>query len=75
MAKTPKKKLIAEWKAVFDDLSAEGLNDVDAADNHTYWVNEESDFQSICVGWCMGRGMSLDEALNFYQQMIPLDLF
>jgi hypothetical protein len=74
MAKATKAQ-IAAWKKVYETIAAEGETYGDNDDNHAYWVNEESHFESICVGWCVAQGMSLDESLDFYQQMIPLELF
>ena len=68
------KAQIAAWKKVFLVLAAECEKDSEDESN-CYWVYEESDFESICVGWCMAQGMTLDEARDFYQQMIPLELF
>jgi hypothetical protein len=64
---------IVGWKKVYDALVAEC--EKDAEDTHDYWVENEAHFESICVGWCMGQGMTLDEALDFYEQMIPLNIF
>jgi hypothetical protein len=69
----PTEQQIAEWKKVYDTLVAEC--EKDAEDTHEYWVENEGHFQSICVGWCMGQGMTLDEALDFYEEMIPLNIF
>ena len=68
------KAQIAAWKKIYDALGDAG-DDSDEENGHIHWVNEESHVQSICVGWCMGQGMTLDDALDFYDQMIPLELF
>lgn len=72
MAKATKAQ-IAAWKKVYDSLSTNADKDPD--ETHDYWVENEAHFESLCVGWCMGQGMTLDDALDFYQQMIPLELF
>lgn len=64
---------IAAWKKVYDALAAE--SERDAEDSHDYWVMNEAHYESICVGWCMGQGMTLTEALDFYNQMIKLELY
>jgi len=77
MAMKAAKKQIAEWKKFFDALVAEGRSENGGGepDDYWVWVHEEADFESICVGWCMAHGMTLADALDFYQQMIPLRLF
>jgi hypothetical protein len=60
-----------EWKVTYLLLKTAGEDDGD----HSYWINEESHYESICVGWCMAKGLTLIQALDFYQAMIPLRLF
>jgi hypothetical protein len=59
-----------EWKVTYLLLKTAGEDG-----DHSYWVNEESHFESICVGWCMAKGLTLNQAMDFYQAMIPLELF
>lgn len=47
-----------------------------------YRRNEEIDemigslnIESFCVGWCLGKGISLDEAVEFYVSTIQLGLY
>lgn len=54
--------LIEDWKKVYDDLCA-----------HEF--SAECDFENFCWGWCMGKGLTLDEAYDFYQAMIELRVF
>ena len=69
------KKQIAAWKEIYDALSVEEYDEEIEDQSYNYWLTEEAHFQSICVGWCMGQGMNLAEAMDFYEQMIPLNLF
>ena len=58
-------KLVNEWKVIYamsEDI--DGYADKDGAD-----------WESLCVGWCLGKGMSVIEAYSFYKKMIPLRLF
>ncbi len=32
-------------------------------------------WESLCIGWCLANGLTVDEAYAFYQEMIPLELF
>lgn len=44
----------------------------------TFVADESSadwDFQCLCIGWCVAKGLTTEEAYNFYQKMIPLELF
>lgn len=34
-----------------------------------------ADWESLCVGWCLAKGLSIETSYWFYQQMIPRGLF
>lgn len=36
---------------------------------------ENSDFESLCVGWCLAKGFTTDQAFDFYRQMIKREYF
>lgn len=57
--------LISEWKLVHAQA---GPIDENADKGGADW-------RSLCVGWCLAKGLSVDDAYAFYQQMIPLNLF
>lgn len=55
-------KLIAEWREAYKKLC-----------DSEFSVG--CDFENFCWGWCVAKGMSLDEAFDFYQEMIALGVF
>ena len=55
-------ELVESWKK-FHDLTAEN-------EEHEYFFNEEAHYESLCIGWCCGQGMSINEAMEFYQQRV-----
>lgn len=60
-------QLVKEWKVIYLTLKS----DLD----NGYWIEQDSNFESICVGWCMAKGLTLTTALDFYQEMVTLRLF
>lgn len=56
-----------EWKAIHIMLTTDPYCE--------HWIENESHFESICVGWCLAKGLTLMLAMDFYQAMIPLELF
>lgn len=59
------KDLLSEWKKVY----VQG-EDIDSRSDH-----DGADWESLCVGWCIAKGLSVEDSFKFYQKMIPLDLF
>jgi hypothetical protein len=51
--------LVEQWKETYDEFSAHGLS-------------EETDYENFCWGWCMAKGLTTDEAYEFYQAMVAL---
>lgn len=58
------KKLVDEWRLIHAQ-----------ADLIEEYSDKGNDWESLCIGWCMGKGLTVKTAYWFYQQMIPLDLF
>ena len=60
---TPKlAALNARWKEFYDETSD---NDLLA----------DADFESLCVGWCLAKGLTVEESYDFYQTQISLGYF
>jgi hypothetical protein len=59
------KELIEQWKSVY--FLAQEIDSM--ADKGG------ADWESLCVGWCLAKGLSVEEAYDFYQAMITLKLF
>lgn len=58
-------ELVAAWAIIYAQAAEiEELADKGGAD-----------WESLCVGWCLGRGLTVIEAHEFYRLMIPLKLF
>jgi radical SAM protein with 4Fe4S-binding SPASM domain len=57
-----KEKLIDDWSATYKKV-----NKHESCQNF--------DYESLCVGWCVAKGLTVDDALDFYQDMIPLKLY
>lgn len=62
----PFEELIHEWGKLYkrqakkiDELADKGA----------------ADWESLCVGWCLGKGLSVEDSYKFYQAMIPKGLF
>ena len=55
-------ELAKEWKIWYDANAAHSLLD-------------QADFESLCIGWCGAKGISIDEAFAFYRKMIGLGMF
>lgn len=60
-----KHPLFKEWEAAYTTAFNPESNE---------WLNE-ADYRSLCVGWCVAKGLSIDEALDFYSGMIAFRLF
>ena len=58
-------KLIEEWKRLYSQAE-----EIDERSD-----KGGADWESLCVGWCLAKGLSFDEAFEFYQAMIPLGFF
>ncbi len=56
------KYLVEEWKKDYEEFAA-----------HEF--SEECDFENFCWGWCVAKGLTVDEAYDFYQAMIALGVF
>lgn len=54
--------LINAWKEVY--LHVEELDNRSATGN--------ADWESLCVGWCIARGLTIEAAFEFYQETIML---
>jgi hypothetical protein len=52
-----KKQLIKEWKKAFKILCKDE-------------VCGDWDFESLCIGWCLAKGLSTKEGSNFYQERV-----
>ena len=59
------KQLIEDWRKIHE-RGAE-IDETSRHDGH--------DWQSLCMGFCLGKGLSLDEAHAFYNRMIEEGLF
>jgi hypothetical protein len=60
--KEGKEKLINEWRETYKRFNEDSRL-------------ENADYESLCVGWCVAKGLTIKEAFSFYQKMIPLNLF
>ena len=57
MAKVPgHDALLAKWVELF-----KRSKEIDAASD-----KEGAHWESLCIGWCMAQGLSVDDAVNFY---------
>ena len=65
MTKERKEQLIEEWKLVY----AQSQN-IDKRSDH-----DGAEWESLCVGWCLAKGLTVNQAFKFYSDMIPLNLF
>ena len=57
--------LIEEWRKIHEQSEA-----IDATSRH-----DGHDWQSLCIGWCLAKGLSLEESDEFYSKMITMGLF
>lgn len=57
-------ELVNEWKIIYAQ-----------ADELDEKIDRGVCMESLCVGWCMAKGLPIAAALHFYQSMIPLNLF
>jgi len=55
------KNLQTKWELVFETLGK---------DENLWWSNEEGHYESICVGFCLAKGLSLEQALEFYETQV-----
>lgn len=55
-------ELLAQWREAYAKFIADD-------------ASAEWDFESLCIGWCVAKGLSTEQGYNFYQEMIPLELF
>lgn len=58
-------RLIAEWRLIYAQASL----------IEEYSDKRAIDWESLCIGWCLAKGLSIKTAYAFYQKMIPLGLF
>ena len=57
--------LVEEWRKVYNQHDEiDEMGDKGGAD-----------WESLCVGWCVAKGLTVEQAYDFYQDMIPLGLF
>ncbi len=66
VAAGPEDELTAAWRIIYETQSKEIDHNAD---------HGGADWQSLCVGWCIGKGLSVSEAYNFYQRMVANGLF
>jgi hypothetical protein len=55
-------ELVEEWKKAYAQFCADHGSD-------------DWDFRSLCIGWCVAKGLTTEQGYDFYQKMIPLELF
>lgn len=53
-----------EWDKFYDGL-----------DYNDYWIQNDANFESLCVGWCMANNMTLETALEFYRMQVKRGKF
>jgi hypothetical protein len=68
---TPKEKtveskfgfvLIKAWREFHDSLTK------DKEDG--YFLENEAHYESICLGWCCAKGLTIDDAFDFYRERV-----
>jgi hypothetical protein len=57
--------LIEDWRKVYEQ--AEAIDEL-ADKGGTDWCN-------LCVGWCLGKGLTVEQGYQFYQEMKALGLY
>jgi hypothetical protein len=67
--------LMPRWRELYDRLKTfiaadKALADEDSETGWGNWLENEADWECLCVGWCLGQGLSVDEAHDFYQRCI-----
>jgi hypothetical protein len=63
MARTFAQDVVADWKKLHTEVLA------------VEECFEDEDFRSLCVGWCLSRGMDTETAYAFYEAMITAGFF
>lgn len=69
-------ELVKEWEILYNkhgksEEELEALSD----DERDELVYSDADWQSLCVGWCLGKGLTPPQGYRFYEAMIGLGLF
>lgn len=59
-------ELVEKWRDLFNVSGP----DIDRLSDHG-----GADWESLCVGFCLANGLTVEHAFDFYQKMIPLGLF
>ena len=58
----PVNKLWAEWVETHTKYSE-------------FWFSKETHYESFCIGWCMGKGLTAEQAYEFYQYAVDHGVF
>lgn len=54
--------LVEEWKVAHAAMA-------------DHYFSDDCDFENFCWGWCVAKGLTVDEAHFFYDAMIELRVF
>jgi hypothetical protein len=57
-------KFVSEWSIVFAQADM-----IDESSDHG-----GADWESLCVGWAIAKGMTINQAFDFYQEMLDQEM-
>lgn len=60
-----KATLLEKWRLLYEN---DGTQIDEMADK------DSADWESLCVGWCMANGLTVNQAYDFYRAMVPVFL-